>query len=557
MDIIKIFTVENKDFEIRIFGTFLKPLFCAKNVADVLEIRDADIHIKEYSITQKTLQPINTPDGVKLIDVLTEEGLYKMIFRSNKVIATRFQEWIFAIMNGFRENSSDPKKSVSNGAISDRERLRELEDKCDLWKTKYEQMERFNTKKHFSAREIIYLAKMHPGKNDDIYKYGRTSNEHTRRQNYHGQRTEPIEFIDTFHVIDHKRAEGNLKYIIDPHIYCAGSDEIVQMPYHLLKLAAQTAVYIDKIKIYISDEMRNYIHPLLNESSITAANVNEINNIINSCTADGSKSDIYNLANDTTCDNILDDTSDTCDLTTFASDDSVSDSGGNQIPEITGVETLPRCDKFMTANSQGFKIFIDEHLCKDISSKLTRVRLMDRVVQEFGQKDKTRNIQQILTLMGEPKKLKTIEGWRFIDRTVAEFIKAKCDEHIEYKMDCTVLFTAYKASSPKNPLLSAGDFNEQLGRLNFEVKTGQSAKSVTGVLPKEGTLEFFIRDMIETADEEMGITDFVEAYKKYCTDRGLKAYTGPTIKARMQHHGYVIYTFNGGCVNIKGLRLKI
>ncbi|WP_373823580.1 Bro-N domain-containing protein [Neisseria dentiae] len=72
-----------------------EPWFCLKDVAEILEIRDTkstNFRLKESGIEKIRLQ---TGGGKQQLTFINEPNLYRVIFRSNKPEAVKFQDWIF------------------------------------------------------------------------------------------------------------------------------------------------------------------------------------------------------------------------------------------------------------------------------------------------------------------------------------------------------------------------------------------------------------------------------------------------------------------------------
>lgn len=82
--------------EIRWNGNPDKPEWVAQDVCSILGlIGDAGQHLRNFSQKQKGLITIQTPGGKQKMLTVTEPGLYRLIFKSRKKEAERFQEWVF------------------------------------------------------------------------------------------------------------------------------------------------------------------------------------------------------------------------------------------------------------------------------------------------------------------------------------------------------------------------------------------------------------------------------------------------------------------------------
>ena len=90
---------------VRIIGTKKNPLFCLKDVCDILELRinkviqrlnseeneDSKGVLSKYPLVKHT---IPTPGGPQQMYFVTESGLYDVIFDSRKKIAKKFRKWV-------------------------------------------------------------------------------------------------------------------------------------------------------------------------------------------------------------------------------------------------------------------------------------------------------------------------------------------------------------------------------------------------------------------------------------------------------------------------------
>lgn len=71
------------------------PMFCLKDVAEILEIKDAKS--RNFNLNQKGVEiiPLPTKGGIQQITFINEPNLYRVIFRSRKAEAVKFQDWVF------------------------------------------------------------------------------------------------------------------------------------------------------------------------------------------------------------------------------------------------------------------------------------------------------------------------------------------------------------------------------------------------------------------------------------------------------------------------------
>lgn len=71
------------------------PWFVAADIARVLGFRDAANAIRTVPDEEKGTHKVSTPGGDQELIVVSEPGLYRLIFRSNKPEAERFQHFVF------------------------------------------------------------------------------------------------------------------------------------------------------------------------------------------------------------------------------------------------------------------------------------------------------------------------------------------------------------------------------------------------------------------------------------------------------------------------------
>ena len=86
--------IQYSDFEVRISGTVEEPLFCAKDVCDVLGIGNSRQAITKIKGEYRASVKMTTPGGLQNMTFLKEAGLYLLVLRSRKAQAEPFQNWV-------------------------------------------------------------------------------------------------------------------------------------------------------------------------------------------------------------------------------------------------------------------------------------------------------------------------------------------------------------------------------------------------------------------------------------------------------------------------------
>jgi len=71
-----------------------EPLWVAKDICDVLELKDVNRTLSKLDEDEKGTQTLSTLGGLQKMSVINESGLYNLILRSNKPEAKKFKKWV-------------------------------------------------------------------------------------------------------------------------------------------------------------------------------------------------------------------------------------------------------------------------------------------------------------------------------------------------------------------------------------------------------------------------------------------------------------------------------
>lgn len=93
MSSLTVFEFETR--RVRFVGTFECPEWIAQDVCDVLEIRNHRDALADFDEDEKGVASTDTLGGTQEMLTVKEPGFYKLIFRSRKPVAKRFQRWVF------------------------------------------------------------------------------------------------------------------------------------------------------------------------------------------------------------------------------------------------------------------------------------------------------------------------------------------------------------------------------------------------------------------------------------------------------------------------------
>lgn len=90
---IQTFNFENQS--VRVEFKDGEPLFCLTDIATILEISNANSNRFNLDEAGVHKMYISYPSGAKQVTFINEPNLYRVIFRSNKAEAVKFQNWVF------------------------------------------------------------------------------------------------------------------------------------------------------------------------------------------------------------------------------------------------------------------------------------------------------------------------------------------------------------------------------------------------------------------------------------------------------------------------------
>lgn len=206
MDILKVFSMYDKTHSINIQGTIENPLFQANQIALLLGLKSINKQIMNFDSSLKGITESNTLGGVQKISFLTEKGLYRLICRSNKPIAQKFQDWIFDVIKEIRLTGEYKlKEQVKNS-------LQHLETNKQLILQQAKQNIHLKLLELYHLKNVVYICKLKDDSNDKyIIKIGSTQNIKERLSNISNNYGCIPLLLDMFECINHTKFEGWLR----------------------------------------------------------------------------------------------------------------------------------------------------------------------------------------------------------------------------------------------------------------------------------------------------------------------------------------------------------
>ena len=218
MDIVKAFNSNELHTEIVIKGTYEIPLFRASDIGQVLDISCIRSVIRGFNDTEKVVHTTHTPGGSQEVTFLTEKGLYKVLFKSRKPIAERFQDWVCEIIKDIRlkgtytlqqkNNDLEQKLTQANNENKDIEN-RNKESYAKLLKEKELERQKILLAEYDKDISIIYIIKVKTYENGTyVIKIGESRRGITNRFAEHKSKYEEALLLDCFAVNNSKDFES-------------------------------------------------------------------------------------------------------------------------------------------------------------------------------------------------------------------------------------------------------------------------------------------------------------------------------------------------------------
>ena len=215
MDIVKAFNSNELHTEIIIKGNIQNPLFRASDIGIVLDISTIRSVIRDFNETEKVVLSTHTLGGLQDVTFLTEKGLYKVLFKSRKPIAEKFQDWICEVIKELRlKGTYDLQQQLEQKTNE----LTQIEDKKNkeyeqkLVKEKILEREKILLKEFETIGSIFYIIKVKTFENGQyIVKVGESRIGIINRYKEHKYKYDECLLLDCFLVNRSKDFETFIK----------------------------------------------------------------------------------------------------------------------------------------------------------------------------------------------------------------------------------------------------------------------------------------------------------------------------------------------------------
>ena len=192
--------------ELRVVGEMNDPWFVTKDICKILDIKDNRSGLRIIQEECKKEFTIKTGGGNQKMSVINEAGLYRLIMRSNKPIAEKFQ------------------KIVCNEILPQLRRKGEVklkqfyEEKIKVLEEENKEMSRRvfrRSKTHYNAGECVYIVVNKTIK--DKFKLGQTDNINKRLQSFNNANPEEFEVYKHWYTRFNKKLEKLAHDIFEAH----------------------------------------------------------------------------------------------------------------------------------------------------------------------------------------------------------------------------------------------------------------------------------------------------------------------------------------------------
>ena len=215
MEIVKAFNSNELHTEIIIRGTHEEPLFRASDIGEILEICNIRTSIQQFDDTERHVHTMDTSTGPKQVTFLTEKGLYKVLFKSRKPIAEKFQDWVCEVIKELRlKGTYDLQQQLEQAKVE----ITQIEDKkkkeyeLQLAKEKILEREKVLLKEFETIGAIFYIIKVKTFENGQyIVKVGESRIGIVNRYKEHKYKYDECLLLDCFLVNKSKDFETFIK----------------------------------------------------------------------------------------------------------------------------------------------------------------------------------------------------------------------------------------------------------------------------------------------------------------------------------------------------------
>jgi len=232
--------------QVRIIGTCEDPWFVVKDICNILDIKDNRSALRTIPEKWKKVEDrILTLGGEQIMSVINESGLYRLIMRSNKKIAEKFQEYVCEeILPSIRKTGEFKLQKVLE------EKEKQLEDKNNEIK-KLSKKIRTSEKRRKRKGQFIYIGVNELEK--DVFKVGISTNLNSRTSSLSTGTTTDFEIKKTWITRFKKEVEDAVKRNFQ------NERILLRKELYNIQIYDEIVSYIDKTVNFFNENDRNPI----------------------------------------------------------------------------------------------------------------------------------------------------------------------------------------------------------------------------------------------------------------------------------------------------------
>ena len=181
-------TFKFNDKDIRVIGSYNEPWFVAKDICDILGLKNVTESLRNIPEKWRVSEILRTSYNSQNMNIISEPAVYKLIMRSNKPIAQKFQEVVCEeILPSLRKKGEYHIQSIiDKNKELEEEKLR-LEEENKLYSNRILK----KNKRKYKIGECVYVVMSEHIK--DEFKVGQTDDIHKRLKTFNN--ASPTRFI--------------------------------------------------------------------------------------------------------------------------------------------------------------------------------------------------------------------------------------------------------------------------------------------------------------------------------------------------------------------------
>ena len=240
MEIVKAFNNNELHTEIIIKGSKEEPLFRASDIGNVLGITNIHTTIQNFNTKQKVIHTTETLGGNQKMVYLTELGLYKVLFKSRKPIAEKFQDWVCEVVKEIRL-TGEYKLNKTIQDLTDEIIQNNIQFNINLCRNREKTLI-----ESYKNKSVIYLAHII----GDDYKFGITTNIERRVHDHKADFGPSFILLLAFESTFYSKIENKVKTELKDKIYAKIFNE--QRRVELIKIneSFTQEMFYNKIQVY-------------------------------------------------------------------------------------------------------------------------------------------------------------------------------------------------------------------------------------------------------------------------------------------------------------------